>query len=378
MGTVTGTTIVEEPSPVALDTLPARHNEDVEAQKTGFRARPPGMRRASSTLSASRFQSVAERRDTATSLPSGCTSPTLERQPTLRVEDEALHGYPKLATFLGGHEGYAIYKRFASLNARNLLYHQAKLVYLEHELYEMEQGFANQKHLHYNVRHIFGAEAGTDGYILQKKYEEVSRALDKYNTLLLEQYQLHRLPKPDSTFVESIYNFTLSEKAEKPDWLEHPENTIYAVWDDDRKPIQQDLVTLNPEFGNQDPFTRFFTTTFMDWWHRVWSRFRPADGDLGEYVYSERAMSRYMGAITMVVASALPTLSIVVLYFIQTELWRLVFIVLFSGVFAAALAIFTEARRVEVFAASVALASVQVVFVGTAFGNGNGNGNNNG
>ncbi|KAK3116672.1 hypothetical protein LTR53_002719 [Teratosphaeriaceae sp. CCFEE 6253] len=348
--------------------------DDVEAQRSGFRFRPPGMRRASSTMSSTHFNSKGERRDTATSFPSGCTSPTLEREPTLRVEDDALHGYPKLATFLSGQEGYAIYRRFASLNARNLLYHQAKLVHLEHELHEMEQTFADEKDLHYNVRHIFGAQSGTTGYILQKKHEEVGRALATFNSLLLEQYQLHRLPKPDRSFVESIYNFISSEKADKPGWLEHPENTIYAIWDDDRKPIQQDLVTLNPEFQrHQDPFTRFFTTRAMDWWHRIYSRFKGPDGDLGEYVYAESAISKWIGGITMVVASALPTLSIVVLYFIRNEIWRLAFIVLFSGVFAAALAIFTEARRVEVFAATATLASVQVVFVGTSFGNGGGN-----
>ncbi|KAK3639869.1 hypothetical protein LTR56_012249 [Elasticomyces elasticus] len=373
MDDVTRTTIVEEPAAIALDTLPQKTvSKDVEAQKADLRARPPGMRRTSTTPSSNGSKAWGERRDTATTFPSGCTSPTLEREPTLRVEDEALHGYPTLASFLGAHQGYAIYRRFASLNARNLLYHQAKLVHLEHELHEMEQTFANEKHLHYNVRHIFGAEAGSSGYILQKKHEEVGRALDKYNSLLLEQHKLLRLPKPDSSFVESIYNFIGSEKGDKPDWLEHPENTIYAVWDDDRKPIQQDLVTLNQEFRNQDPFTRFFTTILMDWWHRVYSRFKPADGELGEYIYSEKAISKWMGVVTMIVASALPTLSIVVLYFIKSEVWRLVFIVLFSGVFAAALAIFTEARRVEVFAASVALASVQVVYVGTGFGNGNG------
>jgi len=71
-------------------------------------------------------------------------------------------------------------------------------------------------------------------------------------------------------------------------------------------------------------------------------------------------------------ASALPTCSIVALYYINSPVWRLVFIVLFSLVFAAALGFFTDARRVEVFAASATLAGVQVVFVGTAFGNGNG------
>lgn len=82
-----------------------------------------------------------------------------------------------------------------------------------------------------------------------------------------------------------------------------------------------------------------------------------------------------MDIVVVFIASALPTLSIVALYFIHSPTWRLVFVVLFSGLFASALALMTDAKRVEIFTASAALASVQVVFVGTAFGNGNSNAN---
>lgn len=74
--------------------------------------------------------------------------------------------------------------------------------------------------------------------------------------------------------MDAIYSFITSEKGPKPDWLQHPENTVYAVWDDDRKPIQEDLVTLNPEYISKDLFTKFFTTVFLDWWHRIYSRFK--------------------------------------------------------------------------------------------------------
>ena len=214
------------------------------------------------------------RRDTAQSNGSGFTSPTLEREQTWRVEDHAkkLHGYPKLATFLSGTDGYAIYKRFASLNARNLLYHQAKLTRLEHELHEMEMEL--EPDIHYGIDHIFQAEPNSSEYRLRKTYEEVSLALEKYNHLLLDQRRLHELPEPDSAFVNTIHDYINSEKTPKSDWLKHPENTVYAVWDDNRKPIQTDLVTLNPEFKVRDPFTKFFTTYVLNWWHYVYARFK--------------------------------------------------------------------------------------------------------
>ncbi|KAF2240198.1 hypothetical protein BU26DRAFT_573045 [Trematosphaeria pertusa] len=52
------------------------------------------------------------------------------------------------------------------------------------------------------------------------------------------------------------------------------------------------------------------------------------------------------------------------LYLIKSPLTRLAAIVGFSAAFLLALALFTKARLVEVFAATTAFASVQVVFVG--------------
>ena len=46
----------------------------------------------------------------------------------------AAEGYPRLAHLMGKYPGEAIFRRFATLNARNLLYLQAELVQLEWEL----------------------------------------------------------------------------------------------------------------------------------------------------------------------------------------------------------------------------------------------------
>lgn len=64
-------------------------------------------------------------------------SPGLLRQNSVR-ERPALQGYPKLARFIGERPGFAIFRRFSELNARNLLYLQAELLDIEEELYETE------------------------------------------------------------------------------------------------------------------------------------------------------------------------------------------------------------------------------------------------
>lgn len=357
---------------------------DVESQQNLKWTRPKGFKRASTVStfrsSVTELRTLPERRQASLAPQEVAQSPQefereWEQSETLVVENEASHGYPSLASLLGGTEGYAIYKRFAALNARNLLYHQAKLVDLEHKLNEMEKKLAHDEDLHYSVHHIFSAEPNTQRYALREKHEEVSRALDKYNRLLLDQKRLHDLPSPDASFVDSIHNYINNVKAPRPGWLNHPEKTIYGVYDDNRQPVQPDLVTLNRDFRTQDAFTGFFTGRFLRWWHYFYKHIKKPDDELDGYIYTEGAMARYMKAIVMVVASALPTCSIVALYYIRSEVHRLIFIIVFSMFFSGALSFFTEAKRVEVFAASVALASVQVVFVGTAFGNNDSAGN---
>lgn len=55
------------------------------------------------------------------------------------AQKKALEGYPKLARFIGEKPGCAIFRRFAALNARNLLYKQVELLELEHTLDEVEE-----------------------------------------------------------------------------------------------------------------------------------------------------------------------------------------------------------------------------------------------
>lgn len=54
--------------------------------------------------------------------------------PTFRGFNNSMEGYPQLAVFQGKHPELRIYRRFSTLNARNLLYLQAELVDLEQKL----------------------------------------------------------------------------------------------------------------------------------------------------------------------------------------------------------------------------------------------------
>lgn len=58
-------------------------------------------------------------------------------------------GYPDLAKIMGPHNGMSLFKRFASLNAKNTLYMQAELLDLERQLDNVEKYDKEQEGLPY-------------------------------------------------------------------------------------------------------------------------------------------------------------------------------------------------------------------------------------
>lgn len=112
------------------------------------------------------------------------TTLSLPRRESTRTLDQieyALHGYPRLATFMGHEPGAAIYRRFASLNSRILLYRQAEIVCLEHELDELEKSLEDRKHLHYSIKELVHAPPGTEGAKLWDKVQQLDMSLERYS-----------------------------------------------------------------------------------------------------------------------------------------------------------------------------------------------------
>ncbi|TKA80564.1 hypothetical protein B0A55_02011 [Friedmanniomyces simplex] len=246
----------------------------------------------------------------------------------------------------------------------------------------MELKYSEESYLRYNVNDGFTAAAGTPGYVMREKRQQTSDHLDKYNGLLLSQRQLHSIPPANVECVNTIWDFVHSLKAHTPNWCKHPENTVYAVHSDGRKSVQNDFVSINPQWDSDtlNPFTLWFTATliqlgFYGWWDRTcnfrdWPQM-PVDEETAFSVQTRgpRASLYFVASVLkVVVASKLPSGSIVILYFIGSSLWRLIFIVGSGILLATILKIFAAASSPEIFAVTVALASVQVVFVGTAFG----------
>jgi len=66
-----------------------------------------------------------------------------------------------------------------------------------------------------------------------------------------------------------------------------------------------------------------------------------------------------------IISALLPILSVVVLYCVKNMWVRLALVAVFTVLFSLVLSLIAPAKRIEVFAATAAFASVQVVFVGS-------------
>jgi hypothetical protein len=136
---------------------------------------------------------------------------------------------------------------------------------------------------------------------------------------------------------------------------------------------EKDLVALKAR-ERHDPFSGWFTESFIPAFHHiVGSKFkvyyepfsrcnvahiskRPVSEHLGSglFEYDETAMQMIARVLTTVVASILPLCSVIILYVVQSNGLRLGIIVILSAIFSLALALMTNARKIEIFAATSA------------------------
>lgn len=118
-----------------------------------------------------------------------------------------------------------------------------------------------------------------------------------------------------------------------------------------------DVVALNSRPA-PDIFSRWFTYCVVPWWHHfVGEKFKAPieDGlDQGVYRYKNSILAATVRIISTVLASLFPVCSVTALYFIEDNSVRLASVIAASGLFALALALMTNARMIEVFAATSA------------------------
>ena len=135
-----------------------------------------------------------------------------------------------------------------------------------------------------------------------------------------------------------------------------------------REPTPGDLVLLSEEGQPGDGFAQQISNTVVPIYHRFLGQYlhkQMEDDDFtAVWEYKREALDLLGNLLCMLLSAFVPTLSIFVLYFLESVVARLIAIIIFSLLFSLLMTFVVEGRRSDVWAATTAFAAVQVVFVG--------------
>ncbi|KAI3550476.1 hypothetical protein CSPX01_01526, partial [Colletotrichum filicis] len=104
-------------------------------------------------------------------------------------------------------------------------------------------------------------------------------------------------------------------------------------------------------------FTLFMNGKVVNLYHRVIGQHRTANTRFTQTslcTHNERKISRFSDIILATLSAALPTLAILVLYFLQNMLHRIGLVVVVTMIFSFLFALLTRAKMAEIFAAAAA------------------------
>ncbi|PLB46412.1 hypothetical protein P170DRAFT_465939 [Aspergillus steynii IBT 23096] len=269
-----------------------------------------------------------------------------------------MKGYDQIAAFIAKDPGSSIYRRFANLNAKNILYFQAELIHLETEL-QIALDNLKQSEKGADEPPISFWHLKQDGGQQWQKILEIREVLDKYNTALIKQKQVLQLRAPDQSDWDAFNGWMIEEEVvsalngpELKQWMYH----------------QEDFIALHPRHGGEDHFTKWISSSLIPWFHRKWSRDGDArhDPEMGTWTYSDQKIKSFTRATSIIISAVLPASAMVALYFIKDTTVRLIVIFIYNLVFSFSLALMVKARPIEIFAAATAFAAVQVTLITNA------------
>ncbi|KAF2099869.1 hypothetical protein NA57DRAFT_75374 [Rhizodiscina lignyota] len=282
----------------------------------------------------------------------------------------SMEGYTKVAQLMAAHDEFAILRSFKALSMQNLLYLQAELIHLESQLRDLARRDATRGDRPHHTHDWWSLSQSEEeeGVEQWEKFLEIREKIDKYTESILKHAALSQLGRPthhDLQFLRS--------------WFERPSMGSFPLLGLDKKAWEaeheSDLVALNARKAS-DRLTRWFTDTVIPRFHvllgerlkvrvlhYMYGRARitkngqhPVVADFGNgiYKYEESTLQTTVYIITTVIASLLPLCSVVVLFLIDGDALRMGVIVILSACFSIALILTTNARQIEVFAATSA------------------------
>jgi len=183
---------------------------------------------------------------------------------------------------------------------------------------------------------------------------EIRSLLESYNSALRHQAWLHTLEKPSQLAQKALRNLLYDKSG-------HP--TILSAADSEyvTEKFENDLVALAPK-TNPEVLSQFLQNQLYTLFQSKADKERANEYKVLDY-FSQSRIHHTVRGLAVIFSSVWPILSIVVLYFIQSNRVRLGLIVLFTILCSVALAFLSRASNSEIIVATATYAAVQVVFV---------------
>jgi hypothetical protein len=132
---------------------------------------------------------------------------------------------------------------------------------------------------------------------------------------------------------------------------------IWSKEDVRREKIEHDLVTVATPRGERDIFTRYIIYPLVGLYHQIWGKrsFNKRyviDEESGYVEYSEEKIDKVGMIVSTTVASILPVIAVLGLFFVKDIVRRIYAMVGITAGFAVLLAVMSNGKRIEIFAAT--------------------------
>lgn len=307
--------------------------------------------------------------------------------------------YHTLAQNIAKYPGsLAIFRRFLPLHVRNVLYMQSEIIHLAGLLdvnitCNSKSQDETIRQYQFNVAALKGPHETCLAGEQWRLTLELRRLLKEYGSaafpLVVATLILTFLSILDEALLQlaKLLQFApvstadlscLSELLESP--LKPGEQFLVGFESLTYDPESQaDLTSLMGQDGEKDMLTKWIDSFVRTIYHKYVGRkvhdpisLCEAGGGKGEETvltyYSDGTITSVIDALSTILSSVLPTVSALVLFFINDPLMRMIALIICTLLFSTILTVMARAKRTECFAATAAFTAVLVVFLGTSNG----------
>lgn len=263
---------------------------------------------------------------------------------------------------MGRSENFAIFRRFNDMNMLNLMALQAEISDLRDRLYtQCEIDDAKGKDYSTSMLHLL--ESRKDSPENRKQYDLVIKIrwkMRQYNKLLLQVSELSKLEQPRGSYISAFREWLGDSKGGMSKGLfKNIEAWLWLEKDIRGENVEHDYVALAAPKVERDPFTRVVIYPLVRSYHALWGSKRldkrfVVDEESQYVEYSEEKMEKVGLVMSTVIASILPVVAVLGLFFVKDLLKRIYIMIGITAGFAGLLAIMSngKGKRIEIFAAN--------------------------